>query len=209
MKKIFALCLVMLFVMSTPAKGEQVFTITQPDPKDQLKTFVGPLNGFELKDYRTEEDEKAGAPSMIDQVFKRQPVKSSNKPKSMEAARKVFEQCNNQKYASDKEVWGKDDYWATPKEYISKGKGDCEDFAICMYYGLRAEGWGKDQVNIWSGYVILGKDKGYAHAATVFELDGEEYYTAVSVPQLIKARDRMYKIFLPAQRINEDGWTIF
>ncbi|MDR3086411.1 MAG: transglutaminase-like cysteine peptidase, partial [Azoarcus sp.] len=39
-------------------------------------------------------------------------------------------------YASDMEVWGMEDYWATPLELFGKGEGDCEDFAIAKYVTL-------------------------------------------------------------------------
>lgn len=38
-------------------------------------------------------------------------------------------------YRSDLEVYGQDDYWATPAEFAAKG-GDCEDFAISKYDAL-------------------------------------------------------------------------
>ncbi|MCL2644357.1 MAG: transglutaminase-like cysteine peptidase [Betaproteobacteria bacterium] len=39
-------------------------------------------------------------------------------------------------YASDKEVWGMEDYWTTPLEVFGKGRGDCEDYAIAKYISL-------------------------------------------------------------------------
>lgn len=39
-------------------------------------------------------------------------------------------------YASDMTVWGESDYWATPMEFIGKGMGDCEDYAIAKYFAL-------------------------------------------------------------------------
>lgn len=42
----------------------------------------------------------------------------------------------NIRYASDKEIWGVEDYWATPEELLEKGAGDCEDYAIAKYFAL-------------------------------------------------------------------------
>lgn len=39
-------------------------------------------------------------------------------------------------YGTDREIWGVDDYWATPLETLSRGRGDCEDFAIGKYFSL-------------------------------------------------------------------------
>ncbi len=33
-------------------------------------------------------------------------------------------------YVSDKELFGKDDYWQPPEEFETRKKGDCEDFAL-------------------------------------------------------------------------------
>ncbi len=40
-------------------------------------------------------------------------------------------------FGEDQAVWGENDYWATPLEFMGKGVGDCEDFAITKYFALR------------------------------------------------------------------------
>lgn len=42
----------------------------------------------------------------------------------------------NVQYAEDFYVWGKSDYWATAKETIERGLGDCEDIALAKYETL-------------------------------------------------------------------------
>ncbi len=48
----------------------------------------------------------------------------------------------NQRIAfhADQEVWGQPDYWASPLESLSRGKGDCEDIAIAKYFSLVSAG---------------------------------------------------------------------
>lgn len=41
---------------------------------------------------------------------------------------------------SDTRLWGREDHWATPAEFLRRGAGDCEDFAIAKYFALRAMG---------------------------------------------------------------------
>jgi len=41
-------------------------------------------------------------------------------------------------YKTDWEVWGVEDYWASPLEMLDKGAGDCEDYAIGKYFSLLA-----------------------------------------------------------------------
>lgn len=39
-------------------------------------------------------------------------------------------------FRDDMDVWGQNDYWATPLEMLDKGAGDCEDYAIAKYFSL-------------------------------------------------------------------------
>jgi predicted transglutaminase-like cysteine proteinase len=40
------------------------------------------------------------------------------------------------RWVSDKKLWKKKDYWATPMETLLKSAGDCEDFTIIKYFTL-------------------------------------------------------------------------
>ena len=44
-------------------------------------------------------------------------------------------------WQSDREIWGKRDYWATPTEALRVGSGDCEDATLLMATALRLLGW--------------------------------------------------------------------
>jgi len=45
---------------------------------------------------------------------------------------------NRMTWVSDKELWNKKDYWATPIESLIRNAGDCEDFSIAKYFTLLA-----------------------------------------------------------------------
>jgi predicted transglutaminase-like cysteine proteinase len=51
-------------------------------------------------------------------------------------------------FADDQEVWGQSDYWATPMEFLAKGKGDCEDFTIAKYFTLLNAGISDEQLRL-------------------------------------------------------------
>ena len=51
-------------------------------------------------------------------------------------------------FIDDKDLWGKDDYWATPLETLSIGAGDCEDFAIAKYFTLKKLGVDESKLRI-------------------------------------------------------------
>lgn len=52
------------------------------------------------------------------------------------------------RFANDLDVWGIQDYWATPIEILCKSAGDCEDFAIAKYFTLKAIGVDDEKLRI-------------------------------------------------------------
>jgi predicted transglutaminase-like cysteine proteinase len=55
---------------------------------------------------------------------------------------------NRTPFVSDRQHWGKEDYWATPVEFLSTHGGDCEDFSIAKYFTLRALGVPDEKLQI-------------------------------------------------------------
>ena len=51
-------------------------------------------------------------------------------------------------FRSDAEVWGREDYWASPLEALSQGLGDCEDYAIAKYASLLAAGVAREKLRL-------------------------------------------------------------
>ncbi|WP_330221510.1 transglutaminase-like cysteine peptidase [Marinomonas phaeophyticola] len=47
---------------------------------------------------------------------------------------------NQMDFVDDIIHWGKEDYWATPIEFLGTRGGDCEDFTIAKYFSLRELG---------------------------------------------------------------------
>ncbi|HER34360.1 MAG: transglutaminase-like cysteine peptidase [Halothiobacillaceae bacterium] len=52
------------------------------------------------------------------------------------------------RYVEDNQLWGEQDYWASPVETIGRGAGDCEDFAIAKYLVLREAGIDNSQLRL-------------------------------------------------------------
>ena len=44
------------------------------------------------------------------------------------------------RFGEDRDIWGAEDYWATPLETLGRAEGDCEDFAIAKYITLKLLG---------------------------------------------------------------------
>ncbi|WP_371871902.1 transglutaminase-like cysteine peptidase [Pontibacterium sinense] len=57
-----------------------------------------------------------------------------------EKIRKVNDFFNKVRFVNDINHWKKEDYWATPVEFLITNGGDCEDFSIAKYYTLREVG---------------------------------------------------------------------
>ncbi len=53
---------------------------------------------------------------------------------------KVNHFFNQLYFVNDSVLWGKNDYWATPLEFLGANAGDCEDFTIAKYFSLREIG---------------------------------------------------------------------
>ncbi|MCW8889483.1 MAG: transglutaminase-like cysteine peptidase [Sedimenticola sp.] len=55
---------------------------------------------------------------------------------------------NQLTYRSDLNIWGKNDYWATPVEALGRGQADCEDYSIAKYFTLREMGVPDEKMRI-------------------------------------------------------------
>lgn len=99
---------------------------------------------------------------------------------------KVNDFFNQTPYASDKEIWGVSDYWATRYEFIGKDKADCEDYVIAKYFTLKELGIPTSKL-----YMTYAKSIRYKTAHLVLTY----YETPRSVPLVLDNYN--YKI-LPA-----------
>lgn len=55
---------------------------------------------------------------------------------------------NRFEYRSDAEQVGRNDFWMTPVEFITRGGGDCEDYSIAKYFTLQAIGVDPNKMRI-------------------------------------------------------------
>lgn len=51
-------------------------------------------------------------------------------------------------FMNDIDLWGKEDYWATPVEMLAIGGGDCEDYSIAKYFSLVELGMDEEKLRI-------------------------------------------------------------
>jgi predicted transglutaminase-like cysteine proteinase len=105
---------------------------------------------------------------------------------------------------SDLENYGVEEYWASPEEFLEKGGGDCEDFAIIKYLALRYFGW--PEQDLW---LLLGLKKtvGEFHAVLAART-GEKLFILdnLSKPVYLLIPEKQYiQNFIPQYAINELG----
>lgn len=55
---------------------------------------------------------------------------------------------NQLQFIDDIKLWGVENYWATPIEFIGVNGGDCEDFAIAKYFSLLELGVADEKMRI-------------------------------------------------------------
>lgn len=51
-------------------------------------------------------------------------------------------------FVDDIDLWGTEDYWATPLEMLARGAGDCEDYSIAKYFTLIELGVAEEKMRI-------------------------------------------------------------
>ncbi len=77
----------------------------------------------------------ATATTRIEQWMKlMQTAKNLPEQEKLKRVNKFFNQ--RIEFVDDIYLWNKNDYWATPVEFLSRGQGDCEDYSIAKYFTL-------------------------------------------------------------------------
>jgi len=69
-----------------------------------------------------------------------QMLQSAKNKGTLEKLKIVNDFFNKITYKRDSLHWKKNDYWASPFEFLGTGAGDCEDYAIAKYFALRQLG---------------------------------------------------------------------
>lgn len=104
---------------------------------------------------------------------------------------------NSWPYKLDLEVYGVSEYWATPREFMTRS-GDCEDYAIAKFFALRQLGFSNDEMRI---VALRDRIRGIGHAVLSIHIDGE-ILILDSLSNLILSHTR-YKHYVPQVSMNE------
>lgn len=121
-------------------------------------------------------------------------AESLSKKEKIKAVNSYF---NKWPYRTDINNYGKNDYWASPPEFLRKS-GDCEDYAIAKFYGLKELGFTNEEMRI-----VALKDtiRNLGHAILVVYLDGDILVLDNQTNMLLS--HTKYKHYKPAYSVNE------
>lgn len=101
---------------------------------------------------------------------------------------------NRMSWVSDKDLWNKKDYWATPIESLIRNAGDCEDFSIAKYFTLLAMDIPFERLRI--NYVRISDKENHMVLSYYPSLDSEPLILDNVNKQLLNKSDRPDLTFL-------------
>lgn len=107
----------------------------------------------------------------------------------MEKLKRVNSFFNRLEFVSDLQHWKREDYWATPVEFIASGGGDCEDFTVAKYVTLKDMGVPEGKLSII--YVrALGMDEGHMVLAYFEMMNSEPLILDNLTDEILPAAER-------------------
>ena len=111
---------------------------------------------------------------------------------------------NNWDSVDDSKNYGQEEYWATAEEFLEKGGGDCEDFALAKYLALRRFGW--PEQDMW---LLLLQERGKdAHHAVLAVRKGDRIFILDNLSRpayLLIPESTLVKGYVPMYAINALG----
>jgi predicted transglutaminase-like cysteine proteinase len=101
------------------------------------------------KEFLKKAEEKCGKEAPARFTAWEELINKDKSPSDRDKLEKVNHFYNSRiQFVSDIDLWGLQDYWATPIEFLCKKAGDCEDFAIAKFFTLKAMGVAEEKLNI-------------------------------------------------------------
>ena len=125
-----------------------------------------------------------------------QGIRQSKNISPMETLKAVNAFFNQWPYRLDIEVYGRTDYWASPKEFL-KLSGDCEDYSIAKYFALKQLGFKPRDMRI---VVIKDRIRNIGHAVLAVYMD-DTAYILDNLSNLVLPHSR-YRHYLPQYSVN-------
>jgi predicted transglutaminase-like cysteine proteinase len=155
----------------------------------------------ELADDHREPDCAAGPRNCELRDWRRFIAATRDLPPGEQLAR-VNRYGNEHPYVLDIDNYGREDYWAVPREFLPRG-GDCEDFVITKYFSLRALGYPAEELRI---VVVQDTNLRIPHAVLAVARGTDIWVLDNQVDQVRRHRDLLH--YAPVYSINDRQWWL-
>lgn len=144
---------------------------------------AGGRRGCELRDWRAFVDSLRGLPAR-------------------EQLARVNRYGNEHPYVLDRDNYGREDYWAIPREFLPAG-GDCEDFVITKYFSLRALGYPVAELRL---VVVQDTNLRVPHAVLAVARGEDIWILDNQVQQVRRHREILH--YAPVYSLNDGQWWL-
>jgi predicted transglutaminase-like cysteine proteinase len=116
-----------------------------------------------------------------------------------EKANEVNKFFNQWPYKTDMTIYGVEDYWAVPREFVERS-GDCEDYAIAKYYALRELGVPAKFLRVAA---VKDSIRNLGHAVLIVYMDDDDARVLDNLTNLVLSHKRLTH-YVPQYTVNED-----
>jgi len=110
--------------------------------------------------------------------------------------------ANTRQYVLDIDNYGVEDYWAIPRDFLSRG-GDCEDYVITKLFSLRWLGYPVDELRL---VIVQDTNLRVPHAILAVARGRETLILDNQVQAVLAAAHVVH--YVPVFSINESQWWI-
>lgn len=98
-----------------------------------------------------------------------QAARGADRRAQLDAVNRFF---NRFAYRTDAQLYGTSDHWATPTEFMTRGAGDCEDYAIAKFFSLKLLGFADAELRV---VAVFDRIERIGHAVLSASVDGTRY----------------------------------
>ena len=169
------------------------------------------LDAFTNEKFRLDESVLAGAEKRYGSSARQrlnlweELIRNDVSTSDMEKLEKVNSFFNKFDFVDDQLHWRKQDYWATPVEFLASDGGDCEDFSLAKYFTLKAMGVSEKRLNLT---YVKALNLNQSHMVlTYFEVPGDEPLVLDNLINDIKPASQRTDL-LPVYSFNGTGLWI-
>jgi predicted transglutaminase-like cysteine proteinase len=120
---------------------------------------------------------------------------------ALAAVETVNETINAYPFIDDRDLTQKSDYWQTPAEFVFRGGGDCEDFAIAKYSWLQELGVPEQSMRI---AIVNDRVLDQPHALLLVDL--EDRMLALDNRSDETEGEVVLAQYTPIFSFNREGW---